>query len=258
MDFLYNVFLRLLQPIFLCLILLLIAFAFRKKRVGQISFWLALVVLMVCGNQWVVEGLARRLEWRYLPANTVPLADCIVVLSGGILSRVPPRPTIELGDGGDRVIYGAFLYRAGKAPVVICTGDAATGDVRVRPESEDMAELLESLGVPKEAIVTETKAKNTHEHATQLYPVLREKGFKRILLVTSALHMPRSMGVFKKLCPGILFVAAPTDFRVAEPVAAPWYHGLTGLIPTPDHLSQFTYVLHEYLGITYYKLRGWM
>jgi uncharacterized SAM-binding protein YcdF (DUF218 family) len=219
---------------------------------------MAVAALLVCGNGWVVGGFARHLERRYLPPDPVPQADCIVVLSGGTCSRIPPRTTVEIGDAGDRVLYAAYLYRQGRAPRIICTGGVATGGIALRPAAEDMAEFVEMLGVAKEAIIKETKARNTHEHATNLYPLLQERGFKHVLLVTSAVHMPRSIGAFRRLCPGIEFIPAPTDFRTTERIPAPWQHELTHLIPTPRNLLDFSEVMHEYLGIAYYWIRGWM
>jgi uncharacterized SAM-binding protein YcdF (DUF218 family) len=259
MNYFYNTLLALVQPIPFCLLLLFAMAALsRPKSVKRMCFWMAVAVLLFCGNKWVVEGLARPLEGRYLPPDPIPEADCILVLSGGTLARLPPRSTVEVGDAGDRVLYGATLYRKGRAPRIICTGNVATGAIAVRPAAQDMAELLEMLGVPRAAIILETKARNTHEHATNLYPLLQEQGFKRVLLVTSAMHMPRSVGVFKQLCPGIEFVPAPTDFRATERVPAPWYHELTNVIPTPRDLLNFSEVMHEYFGIAYYRMRDWM
>lgn len=203
-------------------------------------------------------GATKRLEWKYLPLDPVPQADCILVLSGGIDSQIWPRPTIEVGEAGDRILYGAYLYRNGKAPLVVCAGGVATGGIRPRSYAEDMAELLQMLNVPQKAIIEETKSGNTHEHARNLQPVFQQRGFKRILLVTSALHMPRSIGVFRRLCPGLEFIPAPTDFRITERIPIPWYRHLVAVIPTPKHLLDFSEVMHEYLGIAYYKARGWM
>ena len=114
------------------------------------------------------------------------------------------------------------------------------------------------LGVPKDVIVKETEAANTREHARNLYPMLQERGFRRVLLVTSAIHMPRSVGVFHKLCPEIEFIPAPTGFRVVEGPPKPWYQMLPSLLPTPRSLLNFCEVEHEYVGMAYYKLRGWM
>lgn len=165
---------------------------------------------------------------------------------------------MEIEEAGDRIIYAAHLFRHGCAPRIICTGNVSTGGIALRPEAEDMAELLEMLGVPNDAIILETKSKNTHDHGVNLYPLLQDRQFKRVLLVTSAMHMPRSMGVFKRLCPGIEFIPAPTDFRVPDPIPRPWYHELKALVPTPANLLLFSETTHEYVGSAYYRLRGWM
>jgi uncharacterized SAM-binding protein YcdF (DUF218 family) len=213
---------------------------------------------MVCGNGWLVGRLTQHLEWQYLPPNPVPQADCIVILSGCLDSQIPPRPTIEVTDAGDRVLYGWHLYRQGRAPLVICTGGVSAGGVAVRPAAQDMADFLEHLGMPRNAILTETNSSNTREHPVNLAPVFRDRGIKRVLLVTSAMHMPRSVGVFKRWCPEVEFIATPTDFRTTVGTAKPWYYRLNSFIPSPGNLLAFSDATHEYLGMLYYKMRGWM
>lgn len=256
LQFAYSLFLKLIYPTSLCMILLIASVILRRwKRTSLACLLTGLGILLIGGNGWLIGALTRDLEWRYLPPNPVPQADAILVLSGGIHPPLYPRPTIELGEAGDRLIYGAQLFKEGKAPRIVCTGGAWT---TYRPVSEVMQEFLCSMGVPKESIMIETASGNTREHARNLYPMLREKEMNRILLVTSAMHMPRSMGVFQKLCPGIEFIPAPTDFRVTEPIPRPWYYRLYGFIPTPKHLLDFSEVAHEYLGMVYYRLRGWI
>ena len=259
MSFLYSLLLKLLYPTSLCLVLLGFAVVFRKgKALCRACFAIAVGLLLICGNGWLVRGLTERLEWQYLPLNPVPQVDAIVVLSGGILPPTAPRPTIEVAEAGDRLLYGAYLFRKGRAPHIICTGNVATGGISTRPVAQDMAEFLEALGIPRSSIVTEIESENTREHAQFLYPIFQQRGFKRILLVTSALHMPRSIGVFHQLCPGILILPAPTDFHAVHRLPMPWQRRLVALIPTPRSLLDFCDVEHEYLGIAYYKMRGWM
>jgi uncharacterized SAM-binding protein YcdF (DUF218 family) len=81
---------------------------------------------------------------------------------------------------------------------------------------------------------------------------------KRVLLVTSALHMPRSVGVFRRVCPAVEFVPAPTDFRAPFDRSFTWYREGVRLLPTPRSLLDFSDAAHEYLGMAYYHLRGWM
>jgi uncharacterized SAM-binding protein YcdF (DUF218 family) len=318
MGFIYSVFLKLLYPTSLAILLLLASALLRKREVARrFCFWLAVAVLLICGNGWVVKYSTRYLERQYpvllddrttglqdngttegesrkettgqrdygttgqqdhrlrtmdqpsevggqlsvvssLPpvVGGLPIADVILVLGGGTWPKIPPRPTVEVAEAGDRVLYAAYLFRHGKAPKILCTSGVATGGIASRPPAEDMAELLENIGVPPGAILRETKSSNTHEHAANLPALLKEHGFKRVLLVTSALHMPRAMAVFKRSCPGIEFIPAPTDFRVVD-LKLPWYREMVSLIPTPSSYVQFSETMHEYLGLAYYWLRGW-
>jgi len=259
MDLIYRVGLMLWNPASVGIILLAMAALLRKrKRAARACLWGAAAVLMICGNGWVARGLARGLERRYPPPDPVPHADAILILAGGIHSRVPPRPTVEVDQAGDRVLYGAYLYRQGAAPRIICTGGVATGAVSMSTGAADMAEFLEMLGVPREAVITEDRSANTRQHARNLDSLLRKEGFRRILLVTSAMHMPRSLGVFRRQCPGIEFIPAPTDFRVTRGIPVPLYRRLIELIPTPGNMETFTDAMHEYVGMAYYRLRGWI
>jgi uncharacterized SAM-binding protein YcdF (DUF218 family) len=121
-----------------------------------------------------------------------------------------------------------------------------------------MAELLVQVGVPETAILRERASRNTYEHGRYLNSFLTENNLKTVLLVTSALHMPRSIAVFRKQCPEVTFIPAPTDYRAPDRLPMPWYRHLSGLIPTPSTYVLFSEVTHEYLGILYYRLRGWI
>lgn len=258
MGLLYSILLKMLYPTSVALALLAAAVAKWRHPAGRACLAGAVGVLMVCGNGWVVASLIRNLEGRHLPPAMMPRADAIVVLSGGVLGKTPPRPSVELGDTGDRLLYGALLFKQGKAPRIICTGNVATGGVAPRPAAENMAELLGVLGVDTGAIVTETRSENTHDHAVTVCPMLREAGATRFLLVTSAMHMPRAIGVFRRACPDLVVTAAPTDFRAPYELPQPWYRRAVALLPTPRSLLDFSDAAHEYVGIAYYTLRGWM
>ena len=258
-GFLYSVLLRLLSPVAFALLLLLAAPLFRKRvTLYRVCYAVAVLTLVVCGNGWVVDRLNRSLEWQHLPPDPVPTADAIVILSGAVRDQRRPRPTVEVNEAGDRVLYGAELFRQARAPKVFCTGDVPPGVLAPAPEAEAMADLLVHVGVPRGAIVVERKARNTREHTINLCPMFAEHQIRRVLLVTSAIHMPRSLGAFQLGCPAVEYIPAPTDFRSTEPLPAPWYGLFAMLIPTPYNLAGFSDITHEYLGMVYYRLRGWM
>jgi uncharacterized SAM-binding protein YcdF (DUF218 family) len=259
MAFLYNILLKLFYPTSLAVILLVAAAVFRKRKgLSRVCYGLAVALLLVCGNGLIWRGPVRHLERQYLPSGPLPHADCILILSGGLEWQMPPRPTVEVGEAGDRLLYGAYLYRQRLSPLVICTGGIATGGWAPRAGADEMREFLSLLGLPKEAILTEGASSNTHEHAVNLELLFRDRKIKRVLLVTSAMHMPRSLGVFHKSCPNVEFVPAPTDFRLVDDPGRPWYRELVAFIPTPQNLVGFSEMMHEYVGMAYYRMRGWM
>jgi len=255
----YNLLLKFVYPPGLCLVLLLVAACARRRKViGPACLWSAIGVLFLGGNEWLASSLAKSLEWRFLSPDPLPEAQCILVLGGGVVSQAYPRQTRELAEEGDRVFYAAHLYRMGKARIVVCTGGIVPGSARETPNAEDMAAVLRVLGVPAEAIVVETTSRNTYEHTRNVGPLLKEREFRRVLLVTSALHMPRALGVFKRQCPGTEFIPAPTDFSQTAPKPRSFIKEVAAVIPSAESLRLMGNALHEYIGIAYYKCRGWM
>src|SRR6059058_3766131 len=92
MSLAYHIFLKLLEPTSFCVILLLAAAVLRRRiAASRLCFWLAVALLLVCGNGWVSSALIRNLESRCVAPEPLPEADCILILSGGLAPRIPPR-----------------------------------------------------------------------------------------------------------------------------------------------------------------------
>jgi uncharacterized SAM-binding protein YcdF (DUF218 family) len=220
----------------------------------------ALMILLLSSNAWTTNWLAQSLEWQNIPKTALPTADAIVILGGATRSQAYPRPDVDLADSGDRVWYGATLYRAGKAPKIIVSGGRIAWKGSGTPEAEDLTKLLVAMGVPPLDIIPESNSFNTRDNAVNVQKILKERDFKRILLVTSAMHMPRSMAIFKKI--GIDAIAAPTDYRISqleldEPNSQT-EASILSFLPSEDCLSLTTQAIREYIGIFVYKLRGWL
>jgi uncharacterized SAM-binding protein YcdF (DUF218 family) len=232
----------------------------KRPRIAAGAIALALIVLLVSSNGWVAKSLVRSLEWQNLPAVQIPNAQAIVVLGGATKSASFPRPSIDLSESGDRVIYAAELYRQNKAPIIILSGGRIDWRGSGSPESGDMAKILTSIGVPSAALVQEPDSLNTYENAVNVKKILEARGINQILLVTSAMHMPRSLKIFQRQ--GIDAIPAPTDFLVSQsdfqelgntPKAA-----ILNLLPDSNNLHIFTNALKEYIGTFVYRLRGWL
>lgn len=248
-------------PLGLAIVLLIVALAWRRG--ARVLIALALVLLYLGSNRWVAYSLVRSLEAQHIPASPPPDAGAIVVLGGGSRSGDAPRPIVEINEAGDRLLYGAYLFREGKAEHVLLTGGAiewlnAEG---IAPEATDMGRLMEFLGVPPEALWLEPESRNTYENAVYSREMLAAAGINDILLVTSAMHMPRSVALFERQ--GLIVTPAPADFLVSQ---AEWAHlwvpdlraQAVNLLPNAEYLAYTTRALKEYFGILVYGLRGWL
>jgi uncharacterized SAM-binding protein YcdF (DUF218 family) len=240
-----------------CVLLVLAIFLVERVGLQRVLLGAALCCLLLGGNGWVASYLARSLEWRYLPPENVPNAEAIVLLGGGTQPARAPRPMVEVTGAGDRVLYAAWLYKQGKAEHILLSGgrlDWSQGDTS---PAEDMATLLEMMGIPKQALWLESDSRNTYENALFSARILREKGIKRILLVTSALHMPRSLKLFQ--AQGLEVIPRPTDYTVTQGNQARMDSRafVLSLLPSAENLALTSRVLKEYIGIIVYNLRGW-
>lgn len=252
-----------IYPLGLACLLLAIALivAWKYPQRVALAIGAALIILLLASNGWVDKLVVKSLEWEHIPQSELPNAEAIVILGGGVRATGNPRPFVEVNEAGDRVIYGAKLYRDGKAPLIITSGGRIDwrggGD---RAESTDMATLLELFGVPKTAIIEDPTSLNTRENAVNVQKILQERKIGRVLLVTSAMHMKRSILIFRHL--GMDVIPAPTDFLFSardlqEPMNS-WESVILNLLPDSDRLQDLTRALKEYVGIFIYRLRGWL
>jgi uncharacterized SAM-binding protein YcdF (DUF218 family) len=262
------IFLSKLLPLFIyptglaCLLVILAIILRGKKRLQLFLLIGTFITIWVGGNKWVAMSLARSLEWRYLPMIDIPNADVIVVLGGGTESAQPPRQMVEVNSAGDRILYAAKLYKQGKAPHILLSGGNISflGTRESTPASE-MFDLMQFVGIPPEAIWLQNQSQNTHEDALYCQEILAQKGIKRILLVTSAMHMPRSVALFEHN--GLQVIPAPTDFTVtyqnwADLTKPDLKAQLINLIPNSSDMAIITNALKEYIGMFVYRLQGWI
>lgn len=261
------VFLSKLLPIFifplgLACVLLVVALLLLWFRPRWTAFPIALAlgVLLVSSNGWTSNAVVRSLEWRNLSPTELPAADAIVLLGGSLRPVSPPRKTVEVSEQGDRALYAAYLYKQKKAPYIIASGGRVQWRGGGPSEASDMADFLTAIGVPRSAILQEPDSLNTYQNAVNVRQILERQNFKRVLLVTSALHMPRSLAIFKKQ--GIEAIPAPTDFLVTELLLEEPNSSAEGfllnLLPEVDRLQRTTQAMKEYVGFAIYWLKGWL
>jgi uncharacterized SAM-binding protein YcdF (DUF218 family) len=251
-----------IYPLGLAFILLLLGlFLPRRFNSQRLFVILAILLIWIGSNRWVAFTLARSLEWRYLPGNQIAYAEAIVVLGGGTDPLQQPRSTVEINGAGDRVLYAAKLYHQGKADHILLSGGRIDWLNSGTSPAEEMASILELLGVPRDAMWLETTSRNTYENAVNSQKIMAQQDVNRIILVTSALHMPRALGLFRHQ--GLEVIPAPTDFQVTfdnwqQLTEASFTSQIMSLFPSVDNLSSVTQSLKEYIGLFVYHLRGWL
>lgn len=231
------------------LILMAIGFLIVKQR--RMAGWgfIAVGFLLLYGlsTDPLVNSLITPLETHHPPLKDKTVhADAIVVLTGGVrdLSRLglgpePSETSLE------RLIEGVKLYRVLRRPLIIAGGTGSLMHSQI-PEAEAMARAASDLGVLEQDIVLENKSRNTLESARAVRGLLKGD---RIILVTSAFHMKRSVALFKKQ--GFDVVPAPVGYRSEQ-------RPLTCLsfIPRAGNLSSSSFALAEYLSFIWYAMRG--
>jgi len=250
-------------PLGLALLLQIAALLGRRRRWGPwlsvggvVVLWLASMPLVSRQLVWNLEEQASRLT----PA-VLPRADAVVVLGGGLQPALPPRRRVEVNEAGDRLLTGVELVRQGLAPWLLVSGGRVsfTAGDPAPSEAQSAARLATSLGIPSRQILLSDQARNTAQEASALEAMARQRGWRSILLVTSATHLPRSVASFRRLT-SLRIIPVACDFQlpargfIGRPTAA---SNLMGVLPAVDALQLTTLAIKEHLGQWVYRLKGW-
>jgi len=239
--------------VLLTLLIVTIASLWRHPRPIAILSMVLTLVLWCLSTPYVAGYLTASLEDQFpaLRVETYPDSDVAIVLGGAMGPPGDVNPYPDLSEAGDRVLHAYRIFKAGKAKMLLLSGGATFGSGTGQVEAEAMADLLVSLGIDRSAILVEPRSRNTYENAIFSRDIWKQKGFSSGLLVTSALHMPRSVAIFHKA--GMAVVPASTD-------AGGRAGGLPFPLPVlPDAASLMlsTKALKEWLGLYVYRWRGW-
>lgn len=243
-----------LLPIFVLpvgVVLLLLSFALLRRKRWPVV--LALAVLYLSSIEIVGDGLLGWLESRYpaVPIAQAGKADAIVVLSGIFGPPVEPGYLVNLSESVERLEAGIVLYQSGAAPWLVFTGGRLPWSDRARVEGEDSRDVAIARGVSRDQIVVTREVANTAEEARAVADLMRARGWKRIILVTSACHMPRAAWLFRRA--GVECTVFPVDFRGGPHLRIT----LGGCVPSAGALGKTDTALREIYGNLFYRLIRW-
>jgi len=248
----------LLEPIglvWLCLLILTIWLAFKRQRGPAILAGLGVLLMTLVGSTSFAGRLLGSLERPYagVKIDGLPKADAIVMLGGGAAPSRFEAEGVHLTPAGDRLVMARELFRLGKAPVLLLGGNANKLDGVVKFEGVIVRDLIATWGLPPEAIIPLGANEDTHDEALKVRALATEHGWHRVLLVTSANHMRRAVGVFR--AQGIEVIPVPCNFLTTVATAPP-PPGLS--VPRYDGFVKVAIWLHEEIGWWTYRHRGWI
>jgi len=224
----------------------------RLRRVGLGLLWSSYCLLLLSSLPVVADLLVR---WWEHPRSTLDqLAeqpyDAALVLGGSLDPALSDAANLhyELGSAAERLTAALMLYNNGYALSIFYSGGSGNPWNQHARESPLAAGFFSQLGLPAEALLVEGNSRNTWENAVYSAPLLAEHQLHSILLITSALHMRRSLAIFRKQ--GIAVQPWTCDTELID------YPLPLALIPSARAMETTTKVLREIMGYLAYAVLG--
>lgn len=245
-----------IQPFFTALLLLIVFAVARYWRApNRKPRLLAVSILLLFLFSWPPAAwLTLQPFERLYPPRKFPIgeAQAIVVLASSIYyPHVPGLPAPRVGnDTYERCEYAAFLHKKWRPLPVLLSGGG--GEPNQPAYASTMKDALLKEGVPESAIWWEVQSRSTHENAVYSAQFLRNKGITHIVLVTDAYHMLRAEKSFRNQ--GVVVVPAACGHRASRPL----FNGIDTLLPGWEAIAFHEDVGHEWVGLVWYWLRGWI
>lgn len=228
--------------------------AFRFQRVGLVLSTAGLAGLLLCGLGPVGSWLVAPLEYRFPKMVDDPSREPfgIIVLGGGIEDRLSALPghALELNEAGDRIMALIELaLRHPDKPIVFSGGGGRLMGASEIGEADAVRKHLERYGIAPGRLTYETRSRTTAENAQFSADLLKPQAGQSWWLVTSAFHMPRAVGTFRKA--GFQIAAYPVDFRTAGKADS-----LRTFAAISEGLRRTDLAFREWLGLAAYRLTG--
>jgi uncharacterized SAM-binding protein YcdF (DUF218 family) len=237
------------KPLAWLIVLMLISVFWRKPKLKKISLIASLVILLVFTNPLFVNFALKLWEPAPVAVETLPTYD-VGILLGGFSRHLPVSDNIQLTEAGDRLWQTVSLYQQGKIRKILITGGNRED---VKPDAEAVRDALVAMGIPDSVLLIETKSRNTYENAIFSAKLIAESHpDATCVLITSALHIKRSLGCFRKagLTPDIF--PADNITRYDKVYWAKW------ICPDSDAFFKWDRIINEWVGMAVYRIMGYL
>lgn len=240
-----------LQPFFWIVLAFYLAYFLKNEKWKKRSFKLGLIMILFFSNTVILSEFMRGWEVSGEKIENVNHNDIAVVL-GGMTEFNNDLNRLSIRRGGDRIWQAIQLYKANKVDKILISGSHGHLIDKGLREAVQLKEVLINMGIPTGDILVETQSKNTHENAVETRKIIGEN--QSIILVTSALHMKRSIACFKKA--GFRdFDVFSTDHYTGEKRG---YFIEQYFIPSSSTLAEWNLLLKEWVGTMVYWMVGYI
>jgi uncharacterized SAM-binding protein YcdF (DUF218 family) len=223
---------------------------FNKQRVAKLLLTFCLIINLPLLFYPVSDGLIYPLENRFQKPNIMPSnIDGIIILGGGEELKISASwQHAEMGNGGDRYLAAAVLAQQyPDAPVIFSGGSSFLHFQGMEKEAHIADQLLTKHGIEQQRIIIESQSRNTYENFLLLKAILSDPD-GQYLLITSAYHMPRAVGIARKQ--NIDVIAYPVDYRSTTAVHRQLDFDLF------SHLEVLEPAWREWIGLLVYFITG--
>jgi len=240
----------LLLPTALMVECALVGLLLARWRLGRTLLAVAIAALAACLALPVDAWAIRPLENRFPQVTTYPeRVDGVVVLGGAINDLTSrDRGTPTLTSAANRLTTFVELARRYPQAKLVFTGGSGDIEQGVSNEAEYARILLEQLGLPPDRVLFERASRTTRENAVDTAGLVAPRPGERWVLVTSASHMPRAVGVFRHA--GWPMLPWPVGYQSRDHIAA---HAQS----LGQKLAVLDWAAHEWIGLVAYRARGW-
>ena len=238
----------LVDPLFILLLFLFVLSSkIKHNSVIKRTVLTGLLLFSILSTNYVADKIFNLLEQAVPQTEINNSYDAVVVLAGMVNLNRSQLGKIEFSAAVDRILKGIELVRSGRVQKMIISGGTGLLMNQTKSEVVLLATFAIQQGVPEDRIIVDALSKNTYENALQTKKLVRYHKLKSLILVTSAFHMYRSVGVFTKI--GLKVKPLPVDYRQKRTLS-----DFRNYLPTSSGVRTLSRAVREIVGIIIYGI----
>lgn len=224
-------------------------FIFKKWKHRKYLSYIGFALFIIFTNDFFANYLLSKYQTPVKVLNKQQHFTYGILLTGMTNTLKLPKDRVYFHQNGDRMLQTLKLFYEGKIDTLIIAGGGATALRKDLQEARVLKSYLASINFPLEKVIIEDKSRNTYESAIFLKELITDR---KVLLISSASHLPRASGVFKKQ--GFDVVAYPTTYFTSDNMI----YAPNRFIPSADAFFKWHILFKEWMGLAAYKVAGYL